>query len=519
MLAQVRGGDNVEGICIFFHCDVNKLIQETEMRLINQLFLYFMVLVALQACTESNQEIDTQAANSQENVRDIATTATAQKAHLTAEEARAIAKDAYMFGFAFVANYRVFIAPLLEKKPSAMGAGPNEFVHMRDLFPPETRDTTQRDTVFSLGIIDLRREPVVVSVPDVPDGQVYMLQMGDTSTESLPYISTATTNNKAGDYVLVGPDFQGFLLADKFDGVITTRGQFVVMLGRTVLFDPNDLSPVHAIQDGMQMRPLSGFMGTEPPLEPAPLSFVPWDDERAAGLGVFDYINMALAWHPPAIHEFAAMASFAKIGVIPGQPFSTDGLSTDIIAAIEEGIADARQDIKAWLDQPPATVGSWFWSTVNFNQFGNDYLARAAVSLKTIYPNSPEHAIYGQASRDADGQRLTGQHVSTLRFAGGKLPPVNWFWSVTMYDSKTTAMYPNDAERYNVGDRTSGLVYGDDGSLTIYMSHEAPDDPSERANWLPAPAGEYNVVLRLYGAKPEVSDGKWTPPPIIRKSP
>lgn len=442
------------------------------------------------------------------------TPATAQKTPLTAEEARAIAKDAYTFGFAFVANYRVFIAPLLEKNPIMMGAEFNEFAHMRDLFPPETRDTTQRDTVFSLGIIDLRREPVVISVPDVPAGQAYMLQMGDTSTESLPYISTNTTDNKAGDYVLVGPDFQGYLVADRFDGVITTRGHFVVMLGRTVLFDPTNLGPVHAIQDGMHMRPLSQFMGTEPPAEPTPIEFLTWDDERAAGLGVFDYINMALVWHPPAIHEVEAMASFAKIGVIPGQPFSTDGLSTDVIAAIEEGIADAKQEIQAWVDQPPAMVGSWNWSLDDISRFGTDYLTRAAISLKNIYPNAPDHAIYGQASRDADGQPLTGQHVNTIRFEGGELPPVNWFWSVTMYDSETTAMYPNDAERYNIGDRTSGLVYGDDSSLTIYMSHDAPDDPSERANWLPAPAGEYYVVLRLYGAKPEVSSGKWTPPPI-----
>lgn len=472
------------------------------------LTLTVILLVNLQACTDNNQQVESEAAK----------TATSLRTHLTPEDARAIAKDAYLFGFSFVANYRVFIAPLLENNPLMMRAELNEFAHMRDLFPPETRDTTQRDTVFSLGVIDLRREPVVISVPDVPAGQVYMLQMGDTSTESLPYISTATTNNKAGDFVLVGPDFQGLVQADKFDGVITTRGQFVIMVGRTVLFDLNDLGSIHTIQDGMQMRPLSQFMSTEAPVEPAPMEFLTWDDERASGLGVFDYINMALAWHPPAVFEVDAMASFAKIGVIPGQPFSTDGLSTDVIAALEAGIADAKQDIQSWVDQPPAMVGSWTWSIDDVSRFGTDYLTRAAISLKNIYPNAPDHAIYGQASRDTDGQPLTGEHANTIRFDAGKLPPVNWFWSVTMYDSDTTAMYPNDAERYNIGDRTSGLVYGDDGSLTIYMSHDAPDDPSERANWLPAPEGEFYVVLRLYGAKSEVSDGKWTPPPIIGKS-
>jgi len=433
---------------------------------------------------------------------------------MTTDEARAIAKQAYLFGFSFVANYRVLIAPFVENKPLAMGAGLNEFAHMKDFFPPQQRDTAQRDTVYSLGVMDLRREPIVITVPDVPDEGVYMLQMGDTSTESLPYISTATTNNKAGDYVLVGPDFQGYLPTGPFDGVITTRGQFVIMLGRTVPFDPDDLSSVHAIQDGITMRPLSEFMGTEPPAEPAPVEFVPWDPERAAGLGVFDYINMALAWHPPAIHEVEAMASFARIGVIPGQPFSTDGLSSDVIAAIEEGVDDAKQDIQTWVDQPPGMAGSWAWLTDDISRFGTDYLQRAAISLKNIYPNAPDHAIYGQAFMNAGGDLLTGQHVNTIRFESGMFPPVNWFWSITMYDATTTAMYPNDAERYNIGDRTKGLIYGNDDALTIYMSHEEPDDPSKRANWLPAPAGNYYLVLRLYGARPEVIDGKWTPPPI-----
>jgi hypothetical protein len=202
---------------------------------------------------------------------------------LTPQEAQKIAKEAYIFGFPFVSNYRIFICRLLGKDPLMQGADFNQFAHNRQPFPPETPETTQRDTVFSLGIIDLRREPVVISVPDVPDGQAYMLQMGDTSTESLPYISTITTDNKAGDYVLVGPDFQGYLPAQKFDGVITTRGQFVMMLGRTVLFDPNDLSPVHAIQGGMKMRPLSEFLGMKPPQEPEPVEFLPWNDEAAAG--------------------------------------------------------------------------------------------------------------------------------------------------------------------------------------------------------------------------------------------
>lgn len=433
---------------------------------------------------------------------------------LTPQEAKKNAGEAYIFGFPFVSNYRIFLNRLISGDPLMQGASFNQFAHNRQLFPPQTSDTTQRDTIFSLGILDLRREPMIVSVPDVPQGQVYMLQMGDTSTECLPYISTLTTGNRAGNYVLVGPDFQGYLPSKQFDGVITTRGQFVIMLGRTVVFDLDDLSPAHAVQDGMQMRPLSEFLDTTPPPEPEPVDFLPWDAEAAEGLGIFDYINMALAWHPPAIYEMDAMASFAKIGVIPGQPFSTEGLSAEVVSAIEAGVAEAKATIAKTARVSAGgqeLIGSWLWSTTDTSQFGRDYLSRAAISLQTIYPNAPDHAIYGRANIDLDGNPLIGKNTYQLYFEAGQFPPVDWFWSATLYDASTTAMYPNPLERYAISDRTPGLKFGDDGSLTLLFGHNEPEDKS---NWLPAPEDEFYLIIRLYAAKPEVLAGEWTPPPI-----
>jgi len=434
---------------------------------------------------------------------------------ISPQEAKRIAKKAYVFGFSFVANYRVFTYPLISGHPLMQGAGFNQFAHNRQLFPPETRDTTQRDTLFSLGIVDLRREPVVISVPEVPEGQVYMLQMGDTSTESLPYISTLTTDNKPGDFTLVGPDFQGYLSASKFDGVIATRGQFVVMLGRTVVFDPQDLSPAHAIQDGMQMCSLSDFLGIDPPGEPEPVDFLPWDDEAAAGLGIFDYINMSLAWHPPAIHEVKEMVEFAQIGVIPGQRFSTVGLSDVLVGAMEDGVAEARELIAetAMKSAGGEPIGNWLWSIKDISRFSTDYLLRAAISLRTIYPNAPDHAIYGSANNDLDGNPFTGENVYQIHFDSGKLPPVDWFWSLTLYESETTAMYANPLERYSIGDRTMGTKFDSDGSFTVTIGYDEPEDNS---NWLPAPDGGFYLILRLYAAKPEVLAGEWTPPPVRR---
>jgi hypothetical protein len=433
---------------------------------------------------------------------------------LSPQEAGEIAREAYIFGAAFVSNYRVFIRMLVEGNPLMQGATFNEFAHNRQPFPPQTPDTTQRDTLFSLGIVDLRREPVVISVPDVPSGQSYLLQMGDTSTETLPYISTLTTKNQRGDYVLVGPEFQGALASDKFDGVITTRGQFVVMVGRTIITVPEDLTVTTAIQDGMQMRPLSAFLGTDAPPEPPAIDFLAWDADKVAGVGVFDYINMALAWHPPAMSELDMMARFSRIGVVPGQPFSTEGMSIEVIAAMEDAIIEANQNFDEEASRMGAFSGNWQWDTSDISRFGTDYFRRSVVAHKNIYPNAPDHAVYGQAYRDANGDQLTGARGASVRFEAGELPPAEMFWSLTLYDASTTAMYPNETGRFALGSTTKNLVYGDDGSLTLYVGHAEPTGIEQRANWLPAPEGELYLVLRLYGAKPEVLNGDWTPPSV-----
>lgn len=321
-----------------------------------------------------------------------------------------------MFGFSFVANYRVFIRRVVAGDPLMLGKGFNEFAHYRDLIPDDTPDTPQHDTLYSLAVLDLRREPIVVSVPDVVDPFTYMLQLGDTSTETLPYISTLTTGNQARNVALVGPDYQGHLPADRLDGVITTRGQFVIVIGRTSIVDPDDLVPLQQIQDGMALRPLSEYLGTGTPPEPAPVAFPAWDDDKADGLGVFDYINQTLAWHPPAFGEVDHMARFAQIGVVPGQRFTTERMDDDLVAALESGIADAKAEIESMVEQISPVVNGWTWATNDISRFGTDYLVRAAVSLKNIYPNAPDHAIYGQAFRDADGETLTGEHIYTITF-------------------------------------------------------------------------------------------------------
>jgi hypothetical protein len=428
-------------------------------------------------------------------------------------EARLIARDAYVFGFSFVANYRVFIERVVRGDPTMLGKGFNEFACYRDLVPVDTPDTPQHDTLYVFAVIDLRREPMVIAVPDVSDGYSYMLQLGDTSTETLPYISTITTGNRAGRFALIGPDYQGYLPSEQFDGVITTRGQFVVVIGRVSILDPNNLERLHGIQNGIVLSPLSEILGTDRPTDPGPIDFIQYDDEQASGLGVFGYINQALAWHPPALSEVADMARFSRIGVIPGEPFATDGLRSEIVAALEAGIADAKTEIEDNVEKFTPMVNGWNWATMDVSRFGTDYLNRSTVALKNIYPNAPDHAVYGQAFRDSAGNELHGKNSYTVTFPPNQTPPVNWFWSLTLYNAETTSMYPNPTGRTNLGDRTAGLRTTEDGSLTLTVQHQPPPDTS---NWLPAPDTHFYLVLRCYGPKEEVRSGNWTPPEIIR---
>jgi hypothetical protein len=431
---------------------------------------------------------------------------------LSVDETRRIAHDAYVFGFGFVANYRVFIRRAAERAPIMLGVGFNEFAHYRQVIPAETPDTAQQDTLYSFAVLDLRREPIIISVPDVDEPYSYMLQLGDTSTETLPYISTITTGNRAGRFAVTGPDFQGLLPTDALDGVIAARGQFVVILGRTSILDPDDLAPLHHIQDGMALASLSGQVGTPEPPELPPVEFPAWDEERASSSGVFSYVNAALAWHPPSFAEMPLMAEFARIGIMPGSPFTTDDMSPDVAAAVAAGVADARTEIEANVERFTKRVNGWNWSTDDISRFGSDYLARSTVALKNIYPNAPDHAIYGQTFRDADDHALDGTRVYKVTFLTGEQPPVNWFWSLTLYDESTT-MYTNPSGRTDIGDRTPDLLSNPDGSLTITIAHEKPDQP---ANWLPAPAGPFYLVLRCYGAQDRIVNGDWAPPPVQR---
>ena len=203
---------------------------------------------------------------------------------------------------------------------------------------------------------------MVLSVPDGANGYAYMIQMLDTSIETLSYVSMLTTGNKAHTVVVVGPEYQGLITCRPDRRGDHDQGPFRGHNGRTAVLDPDDLAPLHDIQDGFLLRPLSEFLGTEPLVDPPELAFMDWDDAKASGIGAFDYINMVLAWNTPSIEEIILMARFARIGVIPGERFTTDSMDDNMVAAIEAGVADAVAEISAHAKASTKLVNGWSWA-------------------------------------------------------------------------------------------------------------------------------------------------------------
>lgn len=430
---------------------------------------------------------------------------------LDASHARALAEEAYVYGFAMVENYKaIFGMCVCEDSPQYSGF--NRYLHGRTLFDADYDlvVSANNDTLYSTTFADLRREPVVISVP--PTGARYfVIQLVDMGTDNFAYVGTRTTGRDGGDFVLVGPTFKGALPAERFDRVIVSPSQFAALATRTALDGADDLDGVIAVQDALQVRPLSQFLGTPAPAPPPEVAFPPFSTNVYGSPRLFELLNFLLRWHTPPLFEMELHQRLRRIGIGANRTFSLDGLAPDVKNAIEAGCANAHAKIEQRGNALGTTIDGWEVSPP-MGAFGDDYLLRAAVAWKFIYTNSPEEALYPIANLDADGDPLTGSRDYVLHFPAGELPPVEAFWSITMYHADSRLMVHNPIDRYSIGDRTKGLLY-DDGSLTIAIQHEAPSGRLA-ANWLPAPAGDFYLIARTYIPRQAMLDGSYKLPAI-----
>jgi len=439
---------------------------------------------------------------------------------LTPQETQQIAEEAYIYAFPMLMGYRyAFASFLMPGLPSYRG--PANALHGKAVTMDHTfKDvvTPNADTPYSLALLDLRAEPVVLQVPAVTD-RYYVFQFVDLFGTNPHFVGSRATGSDAGTYLLVGPGWQG-RAGDEFDGVLPFDTNLAFVIGRTQLLGPDDVKVLAEVMARYKMQPLSAYHDQETPAAPS-IQWPVWNDEASRDERFISYLNFLLSLCQP-IHPTEAdlMARFAKIGIDPGLPFDADVLESEVRAAIRAGIAAAQETMATKVRYMGQKIRGWGSSDVFGTRewYAGDYLLRAAAAMAGWGGNDVIEAIYPTAREDADGEPFDGAHRYQITF--DTRPPAKAFWSITMYDTSYdgTAGYlvENPINRYLINSTTPGLVYGEDSSLTITIQHTQPDDAATKANWLPSPEGPFYLAMRIYWPEQAALDGSWTPPSVKR---
>lgn len=436
---------------------------------------------------------------------------------VTPDEARSIAKEAYVYGVPMVSIYGTLWAFSVDKGGREYKGPFNTVLNVARVFTPDDTAfvTPNSDTPYTFMGPDLRAEPMVITVPPIEEDRYFVFQLMDLYTFNFDYIGTRATGNGGGDFLLVGPDWKGEAPSG-ITKVIPCETEMVNVVGRTQLFDPGDLDNVKAIQAGYQLRPLSAFLD-QPAPPPAPelnwVKPVPPAELRTS-LDFFNVLSFVLQLAPTHPSEIELRARFAKIGVVPGRSFDAAALPPEIQDALKAGMADGQEEIDARRASLGGKSDQLFGTRAFLN---NDYVTRAVGTQVGIGANSREEALYPIYEADADGQPLDGATANyRLRFAPGAFPPVKAFWSLTMYDKQTQLLVANPIDRYLINSpMLPDLKLDPDGGLTIRIQRERPTGDAA-ANWLPTPNGPFMLAMRYYLPKPELLSGAWTSPRVER---
>ena len=440
-------------------------------------------------------------------------------------EVKAIAEEGFVYGLPIVMNYGVMYEYIIDKDSGQYKAPFNTVYNEHRVFTWEDTaiPTPNSDTPYSLLWMDLRAEPMVLSVPAVDKKRYYAVQLTDGNTFNYGYIGTRATGPEAGDYMVVGPNWKGETPAG-IKKVFQSTTDFSLALFRTQLFDPKDMPNVQKVQAGYQARPLSAFLKQlAPPAAPA-IDF-PKIDQAMVKTNFFEYLDFALQFAPPGPEEEAIRAKLATIGIGPGKKFNFKDLSVEHKAAILLAMKEGEDKVDKYLEAGQKNINGWKVGSLFGDRafYNGDWLKRAAAAKGGIYGNDAVEAMYPLTRTAANGEELdSSKHKYTLTFAKDQLPPVNAFWSVTMYDGKTQFLIKNPINRYLINSpMLSSMKKNKDGSLTLYVQKDSPGKDKE-SNWLPAPDGTIYMVMRLYWPKTEApsilpaGEGSWQPPALAQ---
>jgi hypothetical protein len=431
-----------------------------------------------------------------------------------------IAREAYIYAFPMIANYKAMYQFTVDRS-SPQYKGPfNRIANEDRVFTPKdtTVITPNSDTPYSLLSMDLRAEPLVLCVPAVDRKRYYSVQLVDMYTFNYGYIGSRATGNGAGCYMVAGPSWKGDTPAG-IAKVFTSETDFGIAIYRTQLFNPNDIENVKKVQAGYQVSPLSSFLKTPAPPAPPPPAFPPFDESAAFRTDFIGYLNALLPYAPTVPAEQALRARFGEIGIAPGKPYEFARLSLEDRIGVGLGIREGFDAIKKNRETFGKNLNGWRVGAAFGDRafYHGDWLLRATAALAGIYGNDATEALYPMAYTDSKGDKLDGSaHRYSITLPAGHYPPANAFWSVTMYDAKTQLLVENPIDRYLINSpMLPNLKKNKDGSLTMLIQKDSPGKGTE-SNWLPAPNGEFYLVMRLYWPKPEALDGRWKPAPIVR---
>jgi len=372
------------------------------------------------------------------------------------------------------------------------------------------------DTLYSFAWLDLSKEPIILSVPDT-DGRYYLMPVLDAYTNVFTSPGKRTTGTKAGYFAIVGPDWNGTLP----DGVkeLKSPTNTAMIAGRTQANGPADYDIVNALQEQYKLTPLSAFGKPYTPpkgvVDPNIDTKTPPVEQvsKMDAATFFKRLATLLKSNPPPTADAPVLAKLAKIGIVPGQDFDISKLDPAIAKGLQKCVQAALTKLRAAAKQMGKPVNGWSVPPMNLANFGTAYGVRAVVALVGLGANLPQDAVYPSAFVDGNGEPLTGRNRYVVHFDKEQMPPVNAFWSITMYNAESFFV-DNPLNRYNLAGWMP-LVYNADGSLDLHFQKDPPGKDKE-ANWLPAPAGEFSVTLRMYWPKESALDGTWRPPAVHR---
>jgi len=437
---------------------------------------------------------------------------------ITPNEAVAIAKEACIYAFPMIDNYRILYGYFVNKEDEEYKGDWNVIHHEARVHAPgdTSRQTPNLDTACSILGADLRTEPLVLTMPKLDNGRYYSVQFIDLYTFNFFYVGTRATGNEPGTFLLAGPRWKGQRIPG-IKRVIRSETDLVLAIYRTQLMTPGDIDNVKKIQTGYLAQSLCEFLDQPAPAPATDIKFIePVSVERERTslefLNILNFLLQFCSIHPS---ELQLMSRFARLGIKPAQRFYTDGLSPQIHQAVEDGISDAWKSEAGLLRQIAegrATGVKLFGSR---EYLENNYLNRMAGAATGIHANSWEEAIHHVYYFDSAGHTLdASRHQYRLRFRGGQLPPASAFWSVTLYELPSESLNANSINRYLINSLMLATLQRDaDGGLSIYIKHDPPE-VERMSNWLPAPQGTFKIMLRIYAPRPEIAN--WKAPSLDR---